>query len=293
MQPTETEVTATAAPALTLRLTEHGDRASRTHVVLLHGYPDDRTLWDDVVPRLPTDWHLVVPDMRGAGRSDVPTEPAAYDVALLVEDVVAVVEATVPDGQAFHLVGHDWGAIIGWDVVAAATRDPRLRDRLVSFTSVSGFPLDHLYARLADGPHRLALLPQLLHSWYAYVFCLPRVPEWLWGRGQSVLRRLGERLDPTSHLLAWGPDLGRAALPGLSLYRQNLRRRPAAWRTDVPVLVVLGRHDTFIHPVSLDGLGARCSDVVRVRLETGHWVPRSQPERLAGLVTDHVRAHGG
>lgn len=291
MQPTETEVTTRSVPPVTLRLTEHGDRAASTHVLLLHGYPDDRTLWDQVVERLPAEWHVVTPDNRGAGRSDAPRERAAYDVTLLVEDVVTVVEATVPAGEPFHLVGHDWGAIIGWDVLAAATRDPRLQGRLASFTSVSGFSLDHLHARLTTGPGRLALLPQLVHSWYAYVFCLPRLPELLWGPGQGLLRRLGERLDPTAHLLRWGPELGRAATPGLALYRRNLRRRPSSWRSDVPVQAVLGRHDTFIHPVSLDGLEARCSDYARVDLETGHWVPRSEPGLLAELVVEHVQRH--
>lgn len=293
MHPSETEVTAATVPPVTLRLTEHGDPTSGTHVVLLHGYPDDRTLWDDVVARLPDDWHVVTPDNRGAGRSDAPGERAAYDVGLLVEDVLAVVEATVPDGERFHLVGHDWGSIIGWEVVAAATRDPRLRSRLASFTSVCGFPLDHLHARLRSGPGRLALVPQLLHSWYAFLFCVPALPELLWGPGQGLLRRVGERLDPTAHLLDWGPALGRAAVPGLGLYRRNVVRRPTAWHTDLPVRVVLARHDTFIRPVSLDGLEARCSDHSRVELDTGHWVPRSEPARLAEVVVDHVRAHGG
>lgn len=296
MKSTETEVTAPGAPGVppvTLRLTEHGDRSAATHVLLLHGYPDDRTLWDDVLPGLPDDWHVVTPDNRGAGRSDVPGDRAAYDVARLVADVVAVVDATAPEGEQVHLVGHDWGAIIGWDVVAAATHDPRLAGRLASFTSVCGFPLDHLYDRLGTWPGRVAMTPQLLHSWYAFMFCVPRLPELLWGRGQGVLRRLADRLDPTARLLDWGPDLGRQGVTGLGLYRRNVVRRPRAWRTDLPVQVVLARDDAFIRPVSLEGLEARCTDHTRVELDTGHWVPRSEPARLAELVVAHVRAHGG
>ena len=295
MEPTETEVTSTgagvASPSVTLQVSERGERSAEVHALLLHGYPDDRRMWDPVLARLPEDWHVVTPDNRGAGGSARPAGSAAYVLEELVEDVVAVLEATVPDGRPVHLVGHDWGSVIGWEVVAAATWDPRLAGRLASFTSVSGPSLDHVHTRLQTWAGRRAQHPQLLPSWYVYLFCVPRLPELLWGRLQGVVRRLLERRDPTLALLERGPGLLANALPGLGLYRANLRRTPARWRTSVPVLLVVARDDFFVRPESLVGLEARCRDLTRVEVATGHWVPRSDPERRAALVTDFARRH--
>lgn len=291
MSVTETHVTASGTPPVTLRVREHGPRSGSPHVLLLHGYPDDLSLWDGVVAALPRDWHVVTVDNRGAGGSTRPSGTAAYAVDELVEDVAAVVAATVPPGEPVHLVGHDWGAVTGWQVVAAATWDPRF-DQVASYTAVSGICLDHVRTRGATWRGRRRLLPQLLHSWYVALFCLPRLPELLWRRGQWLLRRVARRLDPTSDLLPWGRSLVDDAVTGLALYRALARTpRPVAhWRTSLPVLVVHGRHDGFLTLAAQDGLEARCRRLVRVALDTGHWVPRSEPATLARLVREHVAA---
>ncbi|GAB3992206.1 alpha/beta fold hydrolase [Nocardioides marmoraquaticus] len=294
MRAIETQVTSTAVPVgvapVTLAVAEHGDRDADVHVLLLHGFPDDRTMWDPVVATLPDAWHVVTVDNRGAGRSSRPRERAAYDLGLLVEDVAAVVEATVPAGRRVHLVGHDWGSIIGWEVVAAATRDPRLQGRLASWTSVSGPPLDHVGTLLSTWRGRLRMLPQVLHSTYALVFCLPGLPRLVARRGMGLSRRVFERIDPTSHLLPWGPEVQANVDPAVQLYGANLARvgRPRAWRTSLPVQVVVATRDGYIRPRSLVHLEARCRDLTRVELDQGHWVPRAAPDQLAALVRRFV-----
>lgn len=293
MRSIETEVTSSGSSPtdpVTLAVAQRGDRSADVHVLLLHGFPDDRSLWDPVVAALPRDWHVVTVDNRGAGRSSRPRERAAYDLGLLVEDVVSVVEATVPDGRPVHLVGHDWGSIIGWEVVAAATHDPRLRDRLASWTSVSGPPLDHVGTLMSTWRGRLRMLPQVLHSVYALVFCLPGLPRLVARRGLGLSRRVFERIDPTSHLLPWGPEVQRNVDPAVQLYGANLGRvrRPRPWRTSVPVQLVVATRDGYIRPRSLTRLEARCRDLTRVELDQGHWVPRAAPEQLAALVRRFV-----
>src|SRR5690606_16273214 len=85
------------------------------HGVLVHGYPDNQRMWERVAERLRgAGMHVVTYDVRGAGSSDVPTAVSGYAAELLVDDLVAVVEATVPDGDQVHLVGHDWGSVQLW-----------------------------------------------------------------------------------------------------------------------------------------------------------------------------------
>src|SRR3954462_11286088 len=78
-------------------------------VVLLHGFPDSGRLWRHQVPALTgAGYRVIVPDMRGYGRSARPVEVDAYNILHLVSDVRAVLaDAGVPRA---HVVGHDWGA---------------------------------------------------------------------------------------------------------------------------------------------------------------------------------------
>ncbi len=286
------QVTPLVSPAVTLRVTEYGDRSAATHVALLHGYPDDHRLWDQVCEALPDDWHVVTYDARGTGRSSRPTRRRDYVVGQLVEDLVGVLDATVPEGVPVHLVGHDWGSVVGWEAVAGGTWDPRL-ERIATYTSISGPPLDHLATRTSTWRGRLRMLPQLLHSIYAMTFMLPVLPELSSRFAQGLLRRVFSALDPTAHLLPWGREVRHNSVPAVNLYRANRGRlsEPLPWRTSTPALVVVPLRDGFILPSTLTGLDARCRDLTTVELDCGHWVPRARPRELARLVTEFVRAH--
>ena len=124
-------------------MTEHGERGRAT-VVSVHGFPDTGAVWDLVAKNLAEDFHVVTYDVRGAGASDPLTTKQGYRLPYLVEDLLAVADATSPDAPV-HLLGHDWGSIQGWEAV---TRHPAAA-RFASYTSNSGLPLDHagLWAR--------------------------------------------------------------------------------------------------------------------------------------------------
>lgn len=295
MERIETQVTPRVLPPVTLSVRERGPRSSPTHVVLVHGFPDDQRMWEPVVDALPEDWHVVTYDVRGSGGSSRPESRSAYRTELLVEDLVAVVEATVPEGDRFHLVGHDWGSIAMWDVVAAETRDPRLAGRLASYTSTSGPSLDHLGTVASDWRGRWHLLPQTLHSWYVFAFMVPWLPERVLGLQQRMVRPGMSRIDPTMGLLDWGPHLRDNTTHSIELYRANIvqrLRRPVSWHTSVPVQLVVALRDGFVTPRSYDGMEDRCSDLTRVEVDEGHWLPRARPAEFAALVAGFVRAHG-
>src|ERR1700704_1771764 len=101
--------------------TEFDVTGSGRPVVLLHGFPDSGRLWRNQVPALAeAGFQVIVPDLRGYGRSDKPAEVEAYAMPLLAMDVVGILD-TLGVGKA-HVVGHDWGAALAW-VVASLARD--------------------------------------------------------------------------------------------------------------------------------------------------------------------------
>ena len=61
-------------------------------VVLLHGYPFNRSLWNEQVGALSNSFRVITPDLRGHGESDATQGPAtmnrmAQDVALLLDQL--------------------------------------------------------------------------------------------------------------------------------------------------------------------------------------------------------------
>lgn len=292
MERIETQVTPLTTPPVTLSVCEYGDRAEPVHVVLVHGFPDDQTMWDPVLEHLPTDWHVITYDVRGSGRSSRPEGVAAYRTTLLAEDLIAVLDACVPADEQVHLVAHDWGSIGTWEAIAAETWDPRLEGRIATYTSSSGPSLDHLGTLASTWRGRVRLLPQVLHSWYVWLFLVPGLPELLW-RGNHRLRPLLRRLDPTIDLLPWGPEVAANARHSVNLYRANVVRQlraPVSWRTSIPVQLVVATRDPWVTPRSVAGLEARCRDLTRVEVDAGHWVPRARPEEFATLVVAFIEA---
>lgn len=278
---------------VTLAVREHTPAApDRPTVVLVHGYPDRQQMWDLVVAALPGEQlHVVTYDVRGAGASGVPTSTAGYRTHLLVEDLAAVLDAVLPVEGRAHLVGHDWGSVQLWDAVAAASTHPRLRDRIASFTSISGPSLDHMsWVLRHPGGRRRKVARQLMRSWYVAAFSVPVLPDLAWTHLAGPLRRLladRERLGG-GH---WGPGLAADARNGLGLYRANVPRRPrGGLPTDVPVLVIRPRYDAYLTEVLLEDLDRVATDIRVVELAAGHWVPRTHPDEVAGLVVEHVRA---
>jgi 3-oxoadipate enol-lactonase len=77
-------------------------------VMLVHGFTADKDEVGQVLgPLADRGWHAVAPDLRGHGRSDHPTDPAAYGFEIMAADVVALADALGWD--RFALVGHSMG----------------------------------------------------------------------------------------------------------------------------------------------------------------------------------------
>ena len=87
-------------------------------VVLLHGFPQDSTAWDHVAPGLHRHGlRTLAPDQRGYSPMARPRGPrAATGCARPTADVLALLDAAGL-GSA-HVVGHDWGGIVGWALAA-------------------------------------------------------------------------------------------------------------------------------------------------------------------------------
>src|ERR1700733_2346000 len=99
-------------------------------VLLLHGFPQTGSCWDDALNGLAdAGYRAVAPTQRGYSPGAHPDEVQAYRVSELVDDVLAM--AATLGRDRFHLVGHDWGGTVAW---ALAGDHP---EAVASLTAVS------------------------------------------------------------------------------------------------------------------------------------------------------------
>jgi NAD(P)-dependent dehydrogenase (short-subunit alcohol dehydrogenase family)/pimeloyl-ACP methyl ester carboxylesterase len=234
-------------------------------VLLVHGYPDNASVWDGVVRVLQRRFRVVRYDVRGCGDSSAPDGREGYRVSALVDDLVAVVRSL--GGRAVHLVGHDWGSIQAWAAVAAY---PEL---FVSFTSISGPDLGQIGDWMGRARRR-DVVRQLFRSWYIGAFQVPVLPELVW-RVPLLLRRF--------------QALYRDARNGVELYRANMVGwRPEARRVSVPVQQIALTRDPFVTSALLSSADRWCARLWRRPLVGEHWAVRHQPANVARFVLEFI-----
>lgn len=263
-------------------------------LVFVHGYPDTHTIWTPVLERLADRFHVVAYDVRGAGGSDAPRGPGPYRIARLIDDFAAIADAVAP-GRPVHLIGHDWGAIQGWEFAASE----RLRGRLASFTAIAGPALDHALRALRESLRRRRVgewLERVRRSWYIALLCAPGGPTLVWrlvmagGRWRHAVRRL-DRVPTDGEYPA--ATVTADGLAGANLYRANiphrlLRPTPPLATVHVPVQIILPAADRFIAPDYYAAADRAAPRLRRVIVPGSHWLPRVDPGRVAELVAAHV-----
>ena len=120
--------------------------ASAPAVLFVHGFPELWYSWRHQMGYLAArHYRCVAPDLRGYGGTTAPPEPTSYTVFHIVGDLVALLDAlhlpqvparsSVPrriefptkacrkfatcvgiSGVQVFVVGHDWGAIVSWNL---------------------------------------------------------------------------------------------------------------------------------------------------------------------------------
>jgi haloacetate dehalogenase len=77
-------------------------------LLLLHGFPQTRAMWDQIVPQLAPHFTVVTADLRGYGASSKPEGVAAYSFREMGRDMLELMAHL--GHPRFALAGHDRGA---------------------------------------------------------------------------------------------------------------------------------------------------------------------------------------
>jgi pimeloyl-ACP methyl ester carboxylesterase len=271
-----------AARGHTFDVTVSGPAAASGVALLLHGFPQRGAMWDAVVPRLnAAGLRTVVPDQRGYSPGARPKQVPAYRVAELAADAVALLDA-LAIGDPVDLVGHDWGAVVGWHLAAHAA------DRVRTYTAVSvPHPAAFGWALATDADQRR-------RSAYMRFFRLRGVAETvLLAGGGRRLREIFDDsgLDPDGVDRYVAPLLEPGALTGaLNWYRALRRGLPGVAPARVPTTYVWSDRDLAVGRTAAEACHRHVSgDYEFVELPgVSHWIPDQVPDRLADVVLTRI-----
>jgi pimeloyl-ACP methyl ester carboxylesterase len=247
-------------------------------VVLLHGFPDSGRLWRYQIPALVgAGFQVIVPDLRGYGRSDKPEAVESYRVQVMVADVLAVLADLEIDRA--HVVSHDWGASLAWTL---ATLSPGRVDHLVALSV--GHPAT--FRRTME---------QCQKSWVFGMFQFTGIAErWLtednWANFRSWSRH------PDADQVIADLEAASALTPALNWYRANV---PPQWwvarpwqlpPVQAPTMGVWSTGDFALTERQMTDSAANVAGPWRYeRLEgPGHWLQLEAPERVNALLLDFL-----
>ncbi len=95
------------------------EQGNGSPVLFLHGFPELAYSWRHQLGAMASGgFRAIAMDQRGYGRSTIPTSVSDYTMAKLVGDALGVLDAL--DIERATVVGHDWGALIAWNMAMRA-----------------------------------------------------------------------------------------------------------------------------------------------------------------------------
>jgi pimeloyl-ACP methyl ester carboxylesterase len=240
-------------------------------LLLLHGLGSSCDDWELQIPLFAQHYWVIVPDMRGHGRSDKP--PGSYSVPMMAADALGLLDAL--DVGAAHIVGLSMGGMIAFQLAVDCP------ERVKSLVIVNSGPA--LVARTAGEWLRIRqrlLLARLFSPARSGRFISRRLfpkPEQEEARVQLIER--WARNDPQAYRASMRALVGWSVLDRIGAIR-------------CPVLVISGDRDYT--PVD-----AKREYTVRIpgaRLvvfdDSGHATPIDQAERFNETVLKFLETVG-
>lgn len=264
---------------LVFNVAEQGD-PNGSPLLLLHGFPQTHRAYDALAAHLvPRGLWLIAPDQRGYSPGARPADASAYAMRELVGDAARILDAYGIDSA--DVVGHDWGAAVGWSLASA--RPERVR----TLTAVS---VPH--PRAMTDALRDANSGQRERSSYMQLFrMVGKAEELLLEDDAKRLRTMFEPLSDASaepHMRALTDPATLTA--ALNWYRAPQEELAGLPETTVPTTYVWSTGDPAIGRAAAEGSALYATGSYRFVVLDGvsHWIPDQAPQALADAVLDRL-----
>jgi pimeloyl-ACP methyl ester carboxylesterase len=251
--------------------------------VLLHGFPQTSWSYRRQLSALgAAGYRAVAPDQRGYSPRARPVEVDAYRSSELVADVLGIADAL--GAERFHLVGHDWGGAVAWQVGG------RHGERLLSLTVLST-PHPGAFGRALRGELGG---DQSERSGYMEIFRAPNSEDAFVQDGAQGLRTiyLGSGLTE-DEAVPYVQALGTKAALGAALnwYRAaDITLIDGLGPIEVPTLYIWSTNDVALGREPAEATADFVEGPYRFEVLEGisHWIAEHAPDRLNALLLDHL-----
>ncbi len=268
----------------TFRTRVAGWGGTRGNLILLHGFPETSIMWQPLMVRAASAGYQVLAfDQRGYSPGARPGNVADYGTNELTDDVLAVADAA--GFNTFHLVGHDWGAGVGWALVLTHP------ERIESWTSLSIPHIASFGAALENDPD------QQRKSAYMILFRMPYLPEALfsfndfWALKNTIYTQHGDAAKEEYLAVFREPGAMTAAL--------NWYRAAANWIAAVdpvvnlPVLFIWGNQDPAVGRTAVEQQAQYLKGPFQeIELDAGHWLMETHAEQVSAAILRHINTFG-
>jgi pimeloyl-ACP methyl ester carboxylesterase len=257
-------------------------------VLMLHGFGVSRFFWNAQVQAVgEADYFAVAPNQRGyaAGARPDPADHASYRVDRLIGDAFDIVAAVGHGDRRFHLVGHDWGASLAWQI---ADQHP---DRLASLTILSR-PHPLAFARALELPDGEQRRRSGHHTTFLEVDAGPNI---LADNANWLRTRLTKNGVPPAAIEAHLSVIGNpsAMEAALAWYRARGVRHAPVGATRVPTLFIWGDQDDTVGRAAAE----RTAEFIAAPYHfaklpgVGHYAADQVPKQVNSLLLEHLKRH--
>ncbi len=303
-----------------IRLAVH-EQGQGDAVVLCHGFPELAYSWRHQLPALAAaGYRAIAPDQRGYGASDKPAAVEAYDIRQLTSDLTGLLDSL--GLQRAWFVGHDWGALVVWQLALLAPE--RLRGVVaVNIPFHARPPVDPIAAmREALGPEFYIVDFQDSHE----------ADRRFGAEPERFLRAMMRRLPVTREAFEQIPDAKRRPFSMLRAMEEPLRGEdllgedelavfvdafrkggftgPINWyrnwsrnwrltarveqRVRVPALFIGAIDDVLVAPRHIEAMRAHVDDLeIHMVRDCGHWTQQERPDEFNAVLIDWLDRQRG
>lgn len=249
-------------------------------VIFLHGFPESSIIWEETMKKCASKgYRCIAPDQRGYSQGARPEGYENYAVKTLAEDVFKLAGT-----EEIHLVGHDFGAVVGWTAVAMHP------ERIKSWTALSVPYWPAYFWAIQNDPE------QQKKGAYVKMFQEPGKPEQILAADNyAALRKLWTGFDEKIINEYLGIFSSENALTSVvNWYRALFMVDSGIQYGDVhtPTMFIWGNQDLAIGRAGVEKSHEYMKGEYQFKeLNAGHWLTEFNEPEISDLIINHINNH--
>ncbi len=252
---------------VTLAVDVRGDGPA---LLLIHGFPLDRTIWKHQVATL-AGWRRIAPDLRGLGSSDV---PESYSMAAYADDMAKLLDKLRVKKAV--VAGLSMGGYVAFEMLR------RHRDR-VSGLILCDTKADTDSADVKQAREDMARLAETKGSEAVAERMVPRI------LGRTTQQINAPLVQQVKEIITGCSAVGIAG--ALRAMRDRPDSTPLLATIDVPTLVVVGQEDEMTPPAGAKAMTEAIPSAAMTTIAgAGHVTPLEAPTAVSRVFAEFLEA---